>query len=61
MGDEVEGARPNPHSYAYSLFRPAQSLMNVGNEYPILSPGRSLSEKRRNCCEDVGVKVRKDE
>ena len=54
--DGVEGARPQPYSYAYSLVR---RLMNDGNECPIPSPGRSLLGKPRNCCEGVDVKVRK--
>jgi len=57
--DEAEGARPPPHSYAYSLVRPARRLMNDGNGCPIPSLGRSLSAKLQSCCEDVGAKVRK--
>ena len=57
--DEVEDARSHRHSYACSLAPPARRLMNVGNECPIPSLGRSLSGKLRNYCEGVDVKVKK--
>lgn len=56
--DEAEGVRPQPYLRAYSL---ARRLMNDGNECPIPSPGRFLSAKLQNYCEDVGAEVRKGE